>query len=183
MRAFMRTPMTVVRISLLVSAILVVRPHVIMAQEPESKPNVVLDVTKSVLLDPTTYVPATLSYTSQKMDWNSSQVLFRAGWLEHNHRFTLSGRPDDKPISFEAGNGQIRRAALLHFQESVVNNLAAQIFERALTQQHPEHRKLFKTLIWIERIGFSSYVGYLASVDHFRQDQRNQELARQYGLK
>src|ERR1044072_2957744 len=183
MHSLIRTPMTVVRISLLAISILFVQSHVIMAQEQESKPNVVLDVARSVLLDPTTYVPATLSYTSQKMDWNTSQVLFRAGWLEHNHRFTVSGRPDDKPISFEAGNRQIQKAALLHLQESLVNNFAAQIFERALTEQHPEHRKLFKTLSWIERIGFSSYVGYLASVDHFRQVQRNQELARQYGLK
>jgi len=183
MRLFMRMPITVVRILLLVLSILVVRPNVIIAQEEEKRPHIVLDVAKSVLFDPTTYVPATLSYTSQRMDWNTSQVLFRAGWFEHNSRYTISGRPDDKPISYEAGNRQIRRAALLHLQESVVNNVAAQILERALTQQHPEHRKLFKTLSWIERISFSSYVGYLASVDHFRQVQRNRELAQQYGLK
>jgi hypothetical protein len=183
MRSFIRMPTTVVRIFLLVMAVLVTGPHVIIAQEPETRPNIVLDVAKSVLFDPTTYVPATLSYKSQRMDWDTSQVLFRAGWLEHNPRYTISGRPDDKPIGYEAGNSQIRRSALLHLQESVVNNVAAQILERALTQQHPEHRKLFKTLSWIERISFSSYVGYLASVDHFRQVQRNQETARQYGLK
>src|SRR3954451_21192193 len=80
----------------------------------ESRPNPVGDIAKAVLLDPTTYAPATLSYTSQKMDWNSSQALFRAGWVEHNSRFTLSGRADDVPIGLEAGNRQIRRDALMH---------------------------------------------------------------------
>ena len=138
--------------------------------------------TKSVLFDPTTYAPATLSYTSQRMDWNTSQALFKAGWMEHNARFTVSGRPDDTPLGFDAGNRQIRRMALAHLQESVVNNLSAQIFERSLTQKYPDHRKLLKTLSWVERISFSAYVGYLASVDHFRQAQRNQQMAREYGL-
>jgi hypothetical protein len=51
-----------------------------------------------------------------------------------------------------------------------------------LTQKYPEHRKLFKTLSWVERISFSAYVGYRASAAHFRQVQRNQQLAQQYGL-
>jgi hypothetical protein len=150
--------------------------------QTEDKPNIVLDMAKSVLFDPTTYAPAALSYTSQRMDWNSSQVLFNAGWMEHNHRYTLSGRPDDKPLGYEAGMGQIRRDALAYLQESVVNNLSAQIFERTLAQKYPQHRKLFKTLSWVERISFSAYVGYLGSAEHFRQVQKNQEMARRYGL-
>jgi hypothetical protein len=156
-------------------------PNVAMAQD-EGRSNVVLDLTKAVLFDPTTYAPATLSYTSQRMDWKTSQVLFNAGWVEHNARFTVSGRPDDKPISFADGNKQIRRDALAHLQESVVNNLSTQIFERVLAQKYPEHRKLLKTLGWVERITFSSYVGYLASASHFNQVQKNQEMAREYGI-
>jgi len=151
------------------------------AQE-ETKSNVVWDVAKSVLIDPTTYAPATLSYTSQRMDWQTSQVLFHAGWVEHNALFTVSGRPDDTPIGYDAGMRQIRQTALLQLQQSLVNNVTTQVFERALTQKYPEHRKLFKTLGWVERIGFSSYVGYLASVNHFKQVQKNQDLARQHGL-
>jgi len=147
--------------------------------QDEKRSNAVLDITKAVLLDPTTYTPAVLSYTSQRMDWNTSQPLFNAGWLEHNQRFTISGRPDDKPISYEAGNRQITRMALVHLQESVINNVSAQFFERALIQRYPEHRKLLKTLSWVERISFSAYVGYLASVDHFQQAQKNQEMASQ----
>jgi hypothetical protein len=156
-------------------------PNVVSAQE-SGRSNVAVDLAKAVLLDPTTYAPATLSYASQRMDWKTSQVLFNAGWLEHNARFTVSGRPDSAPISFEAGNSQIRRDALAHLQESMVNNLSTQIFERVLAQKYPEHRKLLKALGWVERISFSSYVSYLASVDHFKQVQKNQEMARAYGI-
>jgi hypothetical protein len=157
-------------------------PRVASAQG-EGRPNIVLDIAKSVLFDPTTYAPAALSYTSERMDWNSSQPLFKAGFVEHNPLYTVSGRPDGTPISYDAGNHQIRREALAHLQESVVNNLSAQIFERTLTRKYPEHRKLFKVLSWAERISFSAYVGYLASADHFRQVQRNGDLAREYGIK
>jgi hypothetical protein len=157
-------------------------PNVATAQQDEGRSNVVLSLTKAVLFDPTTYAPAALSYTSQRMDWKTSQVLFNAGWVEHNARFTVTGRPDGTPVSFAAGNRQIRRDALAHLQESVVNNLTTQIFERVLAQKYPEHRKLFKTLGWVERITFSSYVGYIASVGHFNQVQKNQAMARQFGL-
>jgi len=159
----------------------VLMPNVATAQE-SGRSNMALDLTKAVLFDPTTYAPATLSYTSQRMDWKTSQVLFNAGWLEHNPRFTVSGRPDGAPISFEAGNKQIRRDAIAHLQESMVNNLSTQIFERVLAEKYPEHRKLLKTLGWVERISFSSYVAYLASIDHFKQVQRNQDMARAYGI-
>ena len=165
-------------VALMLMLAVVLTPGLARAQD-DGGSNIVVDLTKAVLFDPTTYAPAALSYTSQRMDWKTSQALFDAGWVEHNSRFTLSGRPDDAPISFEAGKRQIRRDALAHLQESIVNNLSAQIFERALTQKFPEHRKLFKTLSWVERIAFSSYVGYLASVDHFKQVQRNQQMARQ----
>jgi len=182
MRALMSKRISVPWILIFVLSIVCMIPRVASAQD-ESKPNVVLDIAKSVLFDPTTYAPATLSYTSQRMDWKTSQALFNAGWMEHNARYTVSGRPDDKALSYEAGMRQIRRDALMHLQESIVNNVSAHIFEHALTQKYPEHRKLFKTLSWLERISFSAYVGYLASVDHFHQVTRNQELARQYGLR
>jgi hypothetical protein len=165
---------------LLFLSFLVLTPAPASAQD-RAPSNVVLDVAKAVVFDPTTYAPATLSYTSQRMDWKTSQTLFQQGWLEHNYRFTVSGKPDDAPISFEAGNRQITRMALLHLQESVVNNVTAQIFERVLADKYPEHRKLFKSLGWAERIGFASYVSYLASVNHFKQSQRNMEMARQHG--
>ena len=163
-----------------VISLLALNPCVASAQD-QPRSNVVLDVAKAVVFDPTTYAPATLSYTSLRMDWKTSQTLFQQGWLEHNRLFTVSGRPDDTPISYEAGNRQIRRMALLHLQESVINNVSAQIFERVLTGKYPQHRTLFKTLGWVERIGFASYVSYLASVNHFKQSQLNVEMAKEYG--
>jgi hypothetical protein len=162
-------------------AILVLTPAVASAQEADS--NVVWDVTKAVVFDPTTYAPAALAYTSMRVDWNSSQVLFRNGWVEQNHRFTLSGRRNDLPVSFAEGNRRIRTMALLHLQESIVNNLAANVFERMLASKYPQHRTLFKVLSWVERIAFASYVSYLASASHFKQAERNRQLAVQYGYR
>jgi len=163
-------------------ATIILTPSVASAQN-DTGSSVFWDVTKSVVLDPTTYAPAALSYTSLKMDWNSSQPLFRNGWVEQNHRFTLSGRANDKPISYADGNRKIRQMALLHLQESVINNVAANVFERLLAEKYPQHRKLFKALSWVERIAFASYVSYLASANHFKQAERNRQLALQYGYR
>ena len=163
-------------------SVLILTPVIASAQsETDSSP--FWDITKSVVFDPTTYAPAALSYTSMKMDWTSSQPLFRNGWVEQNRRFTVSGRANDVPLSFVDGNRKIRHMALMHLQESVINNVAANVFERVLARKYPEHRKLLKTLSWVERIAFSSYMSYLASSNHFKQAQRNQELARQYGYR
>src|SRR5215203_1173920 len=98
--------------------------------QAESDSNLFLDITKAVVLDPTTYAPAALAYTSMKMDWDSSQTLFSHGWVEQNQRFTVSGRANDLPISFTDGNKKIRNMALLHLQESIINNTAANLFDR-----------------------------------------------------
>jgi hypothetical protein len=168
------------RLALLI--MMVLTPAIASAQG-ETDSNVFWDVTKAVVFDPTTYAPATLSYTSMRMDWESSQTLFKNGWVEQNHLFTVSGRPNDLPLSFADGNKKIRHMALLHLQESIVNNVAANIFERVLAEKYPDHRKLFKVLSWVERIGFASYVSYAASANHFRQTERNRQIAIQYGYR
>src|SRR6188508_1881535 len=92
--------------------IMILTPAVASAQA-DTDSNLFWDVTKAVVFDPTTYAPATLSYTSMKLDWDSSQTLFRNGWIEQNHRFTVSGRANDLPVSHADGNKRIRRMALL----------------------------------------------------------------------
>jgi hypothetical protein len=163
-------------------SMMILTPAIASAQS-ETDSNVFWDVTKAVVFDPTTYAPATLSYTSMKMDWKSSQTLFRNGWVEQNHRFTVSGRANDMPVSFGDGNKKIRNMALLHLQESIVNNAAANIFERVLAEKYPQHRKLFKVLSWVERVAFASYVSYAASANHFKQAERNRQMAAQYGYR
>jgi len=162
--------------------IMILTPAVASAQA-DTDSNLFWDVTKAVVFDPTTYAPATLSYTSMKLDWNSSQPLFRNGWVEQNQRFTLSGRSNDVPVSFVDGNKQIRNMALMHLQESIVNNAATNIFERVLANKYPQHRTLFKILSWTERIAFASYVSYYASAQHFKQAERNRQLALQFGYR
>jgi hypothetical protein len=162
--------------------LLVLTPTIALAQD-DSETNVVWNVTKAVVLDPTTYAPATLSYTSMRMDWDTSQTLFRHGWVEQNHRFTISGRTNDRPVSFAEGNRRIRNMALLHLQESVINNVAANVFQHVLAEKYPQHRKMFKVLSWVERIAFASYVSYVASANHFKQADRNRQLAREFGYR
>ena len=166
----------------LLLSIMILTPVAASAQDQDDS-NFFWDVTKAVVFDPTTYAPATLAYTSMKMDWNSSQTLFRNGWVEQNHRFTVSGRPNDMPVSYADGNRQIRRMALLHLQESIINNAATNIFERVLSEKYPQHRKMFKVLSWVERIAFASYVSYMVSANHFEQAERNRQLAVQYGYR
>ena len=168
--------------TLMLLSMMILMP-VIASAQTETDSNVVWDVTKAVLFDPTTYVPATLTYKSMKMDWDSSQTLFRNGWVEQNERFTISGRPNGVPVSYAEGNKRIRQMALLQLQESLINNTATNIFERVLADKYPEHRKLFKVLSWTERIAFASYVSYMASANHFRQDGRNRQLAIQFGYR
>ena len=162
-------------------AALILVPTIASAQTEGSSP--FWNITKSVVFDPTTYAPASLFYTSTKMDWNSSQPLFRNGWIEQNHDFTVTGRPNDTPMSFADGNRKIRQMALHHLTESIINNAATNIFEGVLSAKYPQHRKLFKTLSWVERIAFASAVSYAASANHFEQAQRNRELARQHGYR
>lgn len=167
---------------LLLLSLMMLAPAVASAQS-ETESNIFWDVTKAVVFDPTTYAPATLSYTSMKMDWSSSQTLFRHGWVEQNHRFTVSGRANDVPLSYGDGNKKIRQMALLHLQESIINNAAANVFERVLANKYPQHRKLFKVLSWVERVAFASYVSYAASANHFKQTEKNRQLAAQYGYR
>lgn len=144
----------------------------------QEKPSLARDVTKSVLLDPTTYVPAATSYGAQRLDWNSSQPLLRAGWLEQNPRFTVSGRSNDVALSYGAGNGRILTRSLEHLQWSVLNNVAVGVVDRVMAERYPRHRKLIRVLSWVERISFASYTAYLSSINYFEQAQENARAAR-----
>jgi hypothetical protein len=52
------------------------------------------------------------------------------------------------------------------------------VVERLLIARHPERKKLFRTLSWIERITFGSVAAYQNSAHHFRQAGINRRLAR-----
>jgi hypothetical protein len=127
------------------------------------------DLSCSVVLDPTTYAPTVISYEGHHLDWTSSQVFFQHGFLEHSAEFTLSGRADDRPISYATGNRRIAATAFASLGVSLINNLTSAIIERALIERYPKHRKLTRTLGWVERISFASFLAYGESAAHFRR--------------
>ena len=139
------------------------------------------DLAKRVALDPTTYVPATMLYTSMRLDWVSSQPLFQNGFVEDNSRFTRNGLVHDAPVSYAEGNRRIARDALAVLPISLANNATSHSIERFLIGRHPNHRKLVRTLGWIERVSFASYWSYRLSERHFRQWRANEQRARQLG--
>ena len=141
----------------------------------------VSDVTKGVVLDPTTYAPAALLYQSMRLDWKSSQAFFQNGFVEANERYTVSGRAHDVPVSFAQGKRQILNDSLLNLPASFANNATSRVAERMLMQRFPNHPKLIRALGWIERTSFASYMSYRLSAKHFRQWQANEDLARQLG--
>jgi hypothetical protein len=138
-------------------------------------------VTRAVLIDPTTYAPALISYGAIRQDWKTSQVLFANGWLEENPRFTASGRANDVPVGYDEGTARIRRTALTIFQYSAVNNVSTRVIERLLVSRYPHRKRLIRALSWAERIAFASLLTYGNSADHIRQASANRRLAREYG--
>jgi len=155
-------------------------PLTVSAQE---QPSLLGDTVKKVVLDPTTYAPAIIAYDATMRDWNTSQPFFRNGFVEHNERFTLTGRPNDMPVSYEVGRDRILSDALVNLEMSVVNNVADRLFERMLITRFPEHRKLVKVLGWVERGAFASFMSYQLSAQHYRQAALNTQRAQQMGFR
>lgn len=171
-----------IRVAAAVSAIvlLLIAPRAASPQEAGGA-GAVLDVVREIALDPTTYAPAAISLDAMLQDWRTSQVLFDHGWVEANAHFTVSKRPYDLPVSYSEGKRMIHRDALTLLQYSLVNNVAAALGSRLLISRYPTHRKLVRTLSWIERIAFASIATYRNSADHLRQARANRRLAREYG--
>jgi hypothetical protein len=146
-------------------------------------PGPVSDVFKQVVLDPTTYAPAALSFTAERLDWKSSQVFFQHGYVEHNPEFTISRRPDDVPIGYGAGNRRITANALADLAASAMNNVSSRVVERLLIARFPQRQKMIRALGWIERIAFAASLATIQSSNHFRQWRKNERLARELGYR
>jgi hypothetical protein len=86
-------------------------------------------------------------------------------------------------MSYATGRNRILSDALINLQISAVNNVAGLVFERMLTNRFPEHRKLVRTLGWIERLSFASYMSYRLSDAHYRQASENIARAQQLGFR
>lgn len=140
------------------------------------------ELARRVALDPTTYAPTLVVHTARQLDWSSSQPLFTAGYLEANPGYTVSGRAGDLPISYAAGNRRIARDTIGLLGWSATNNAASAIVEHALIARAPRHRRLIRTLGWIERVSFAAYWSHRLSRRHFEQWRANERLARELGL-
>ncbi len=139
--------------------------------------------TRQVIFDPTTYAPAIISYEATKLDWDTSQVFFRNGYVEGNPRFTVSGNPNDTPLSYGRGQRLILSDTLQILGGSMANNFLERTFEQMMLERFPDHPKLMKTIGWIERSAFASYWSYRLSANHFRQWKANERTAADLGLR
>jgi hypothetical protein len=138
---------------------------------------------KGVVFDPTTYAPAIIQYDAMMRDWNTSQPFFARGYVEHNHRFTISGRPNDVPLSYSDGKQLILKDALTTLAVTAAQNATSRLIERALLERYPDHPKLVKTIGWIQRIAVASLMSYKLSEAHYRQAEVNARVARERGYR
>lgn len=169
--------------SLLLIAAIVGLPRAADAQEqPESKSSLA-GVLRKVALDPTTYAPAVLSYDATMRDWNTSQVFFAHGYREWNERFTISGLPNDLPVSYETGRQRILKDTLVTLQISAMHGFASYALEELLVNRYPQHRRLLKTLAIVDRVANASYMSYRLSGQHYQQAGRNLAQARSLGYR
>jgi len=141
------------------------------------------DVVWAVAFDPTTYAPSAVAWTATRLDWSSSQVFFENGWSERNPRFTVGGASPGVPVAYAAGTHTILMDALGNLQLSVLHNLSERLVEHLLLPRYPRHRKLIRTLGWIERSAVASYFTYRLSAGHFRQWQENERRAHELGYR
>jgi hypothetical protein len=148
---------------------------------PQDDASFVPALVKSVLFDPTSYVPAIVAWESTRLDWQSSQVFFQHGFLEQNPRFTVSGRANSSAVGYAAGNRLIVTDAVVNLAGSIANNVTERLIERGLLRRYAAHRTLVRAVGWIERGAVASYVSYVQSAGHLRQWQDNQLSARQLG--
>jgi hypothetical protein len=163
------------------TVLLVLSAAPVSAQEPTPSFLPIRELVRDVAGDPTTYAPSGIAYVATRLDWASSQPLFRHGFVEGNARFTVSGYANDVPIDYGAGKRRILIDALKNLGPSLANNFANRVVEHTLIQRYPTHKRLVQTLAWVERISFAAMMSYHLSASHFRQWRANERLVRQLG--
>jgi len=136
----------------------------------------IADVFTRVAKDPTTYALPPIIYTAHRLDWDSSQKLFARGYVEANPGFTVSGRVNDTPISWNAGKRRILGYSAAMIGRSALNNGICAFVEGRLIERSPQHRTFIRTLGWIERGFITSYWSYRMSHNQFGQWRENERM-------
>lgn len=190
LRTSLKPRSTCQRLPLIVSTLLLVVatiwfPPAVAAQEQEQEPqpSSVIGILKKVGFDPTTYAPALISYDATLRDWKSSQVFFANGFREWNERFTVTGLPNDVPVSYSVGRRRILKDALVTMQISAANSLATHAVEALLVERYAKHRRLIKALALVDRVVIASYMSHRLSATHYQQARHNDALARSLGYR
>jgi hypothetical protein len=158
-------------------------PAIAQEQQPPPQPSPVVSILESTARDPASYAPALAKYGAMHLDWESSQIFFQHGFMERNPRYTISGLTNDVPVSYQAGRRRIALDSLKVLAHSVPPNLAERTIERALIRLFPTRRKTFTVAGRVGRALTATYLSYAVSAAHFRQWQRNEQLARKLGYK
>ncbi len=152
------------------------------AQDPAT-PSSFRSIVGSVVRDPSVYAPAAAKYTAMQLDWSSSQIFFRNGFLERNQRFTVSGRSVDRPVSYAAGNRRVAIQAGILLGWWATGNIAERTVEKLLRDRFDNRRTLITVAGRAARFAGASFFSYSSSVGHLRQWRRNERAARQLGYK
>ena len=166
----------------IVTAFVLSNAQFVSAQE-DKRSSVLADTVKGVVFDPSTYAPSIISYNATMRDWNTSQLFFQNGYVEHNARFTITGQPDDRAVSYPVGRAQIFKDAAAVLGVVAAQNATSRLVERALLSRYPEHRKAVKTIGWIQRISVASLMSFRLSAEHYRQAGANTQRSAELGLR
>jgi hypothetical protein len=151
--------------------------------QTKEPPSSVSAIIKTVARDPATYAPVALKYAAMRLDWESSQIFFHHGFVEHNARYTVSGLEDDVAVSHATGHRRLAVDSLRLFARTVPQNVAERATEALFIRRFPQHRKLFLVAGQAARIAGASYLAYSWSRPNLGQWRRNERLAAQMGLK
>jgi hypothetical protein len=138
------------------------------AEEPIT-PGFVIGKYISTLKSPITLAPAIADIISNEGDWYTSQRYFRAGIWETNEGFTVDGKSPGQPISFGQGNWIIAGHGLKTLGISVFNSGSADLVADFLSRRYPIHKKFWRRVALVEKIAYSSYLGYQSSASHWKQ--------------
>ena len=71
--------------------------------------------------------------------------------------------------------------SIANLRLSLINNVSERVMERLLMPRYPNHRRLVRTIGWIERNAMASYWSYRLSAGHFRQWRENGQRAQRLG--
>jgi hypothetical protein len=152
------------------------------AQDPPA-PSSFGSIITTVVRDPSVYAPAAAKYASMQLDWTSSQIFFRHGFIERNKRFTVSGRWNDTPLSYGAGNRRVALHAGAMLGWWTAGNIAERTVEKILIDRFENRRKLVSVAGQAARFAGATFFTYSSSIGHLRQWRRNEQMARQLGFK